>query len=108
MRQPSTPFDTIESAHEFFALLSATITEAKQDVTTDVKRERTDGDRRRLEALRVAVYNLERLEYHLTRSKRILNDLRTLRRLLLNERGAVTPANAFAVPSNGGRAHAAD
>ena len=47
MKQPSTPFDTIESAHEFFALLSATISDAKQEVTSDVKRERTDGDRRR-------------------------------------------------------------
>ncbi|MGH9521226.1 MAG: hypothetical protein ACRD3E_01700 [Terriglobales bacterium] len=108
MNQPSTPFDTIESAHEFFELLSATIADAKQEVTSDVKRERTDGDRRRLEALRVAVYNLERLEYHLTRSKRILNDLRTLRRLLLQERLLTPSKNAFPVPANGGRAHAAD
>jgi hypothetical protein len=108
MNQASTPFDTVESAHEFFELLSATIAEAKQEVTADVKRERTDGDRRRLEALRVAVYNLERLEYHLVRSKRILNDLRSLRRLLLQERGFKVEASTFSVPTNGGRAHAAD
>lgn len=108
MRQASTPFDTVESAHEFFELLSATIAEAKQEVTADVKRERTDGDRRRLEALRVAVYNLERLEYHLVRSKRILNDLRSLRRLLLQERLLTPTKDAFPTPVNGGRAHAAD
>lgn len=108
MIQRSTPFDTVESAHEFLALLSVSIAEAKQDVTADVKKERTDGDRRRLEALRVAVYNLERLEYHLTRSKRILNDLRSLRRLLLQERGLQPASASFPVPSNGGRASAAD
>ena len=108
MRQPTTPFDTVESAHEFLTLLSTTIAEAKQEVTADVKKERTEGDRRRLEALRVAVYNLERLEYHLTRSSRILNDLRSLRRLLLQERMPAAAANTFAVPANGGRAHAAD
>ena len=108
MRQSRTPFDTVESAHEFLALLSATISEAKQEVTADVKLERGAPDRRRLEALRVAVYNLERLEYHLVRSKRILNDLRSLRRLLLQERELKPSSNAFPVPVNGGRAHAAD
>lgn len=108
MSQQTTPFDTVESAHEFLALLAATIAEAKQEVTTDVKKERTEGDRRRLEALRVAVYNLERLEYHLTRSSRILNDLRSLRRLLLQERGTSVGVRTFAVPANGGRANAAD
>ena len=108
MNQPSTPFDTIESAQEFLVLLSATIAESKQEVTADVKRERTDGNRRRLEALRVAVYNLERLEYHLLRSKRLLNDLRSLRRLLLQERLLNHATDRFPVPANGGRAHAAD
>jgi hypothetical protein len=41
---------------------------------------------RRLDALRVAAYNVEKLEFHLSRSTRILNDLRSLRRLLFEER----------------------
>jgi hypothetical protein len=31
-------------------------------------------------------YKLDRLKYHLDNSRRLLNDLRTLRRLLLGER----------------------
>lgn len=38
----------------------------------------------------MALYNLEKLEVHLSRSSRILNDLRTLRRLLFEERAAGT------------------
>jgi len=33
-------------------------------------------------------YNLAKLEGHITTSRRILNDLRTLRRVLLSERKA--------------------
>jgi hypothetical protein len=39
-----------------------------------------------LDALRIALDNLEKLELHVNRSSRILNDLRSLRRLLFEER----------------------
>ena len=108
MNQPATPFDTIESAHEFLTLLSLTIAEAKREVTDDVKRERSGNARRRLDALRMAVYNLERLEFHLNKSARLLNDLRSLRRLLFQERGAPTTVVAFHQPGNGKTSAAAD
>jgi hypothetical protein len=38
---------------------------------------------RRLDALQIVAHKLETLELHLTKSRRILNDLRFLRRLLL-------------------------
>jgi hypothetical protein len=38
-----------------------------------------------LQALRLVDYKLHRLEHHLTVSGRMLNDLRRLRRLLLDE-----------------------
>ena len=107
MNQPSTPFDTIESAHEFLTLLSVTIADAKREVTDDVKRERSGTARRRLDALRMAVYNLERLEFHLNKSARLLNDLRSLRRLLFQERGAPAVV-AFHQPGNGKTSAAAD
>ena len=47
-------------------------------------RERAD---RRKEALLLVSFNLAKLNLHVTTSRRILNDLRTLRRLLLAERG---------------------
>lgn len=80
------PFDSIESAHDFVILLSQTVMETKREIDTDIQRESNGNTNRRLEALRIASYSLERLEAHLNRSRRILNDLRTLRRLLFQER----------------------
>ena len=76
------PFESIESAHDFFHLLSEEVLEAKQEVDADLQRESALPSSRRLDALRVASYGLERLEAHVIRSSRILNDLRSLRRLL--------------------------
>jgi hypothetical protein len=80
------PFETIESAHDWLALLSENVAEAQQELDLDIQRESGTNTSRRLDALRMARYNLEKLELHLSRSTRILNDLRTLRRLLFEER----------------------
>lgn len=78
-------FDSIESAHEFVTLLAATVMEAKQELEEDVRREEVNPSRR-LDALRVALHSLKKLELDINRSRRLLNDLRTLRRLLFEER----------------------
>ena len=82
------PFDSIESAHEFVALLVETVHEAKRDVEADVQLESSSQFPRRLDALRTALYCMEKLELHMNTSRRILNDLRSLRRLLFEERTA--------------------
>src|SRR5262249_19291673 len=83
------PFGTLESAHDFVALLAAAVSQAKAELQVDVDRESANVDlSRRVEALRMALYNVEKLEVHLSRSSRILNDLRTLRRLLFEKRAA--------------------
>ena len=88
--QTDDPFGTLESAHDFVALLAAAVTQAKAELRVDVDRESASADlSRRVEALRMALYNVEKLEVHLSRSSRILNDLRTLRRLLFEERERV-------------------
>ena len=84
-RQPETPFDSLESAHEYVRLLIEAITDARKDVAADVAANEAKPDRR-LEAVRLVQYKLEKLEAHLQSSSRLLNDLRTLRRLLLEER----------------------
>lgn len=81
-------FESLESAHDFVALLADTVAEARQELEGDVRRESTDS--RRLDALRIALYDLDKLEVHIARTSRILNDLRSLRRLLFEER---MPAN---------------
>ena len=82
------PFDSIESAHDFVTLLAATIGDAKRDLEADIDREAAQDASRRLEALRLALYNLEKLERYMHGSRRVLNDLRTLRRLLFQERNS--------------------
>lgn len=86
------PFQSIESAHDFVALLAKAIVEARRELEVDIEREAGLKPSRRLDALRVALYNLEKLELNMNRSRRILNDLRTLRRLLFDERTR-TPAS---------------
>jgi len=80
------PFDSIENAHEFMTLLAQTVFETKLEIEADVARESSSHFPRRAEALKLTLYTLTRLEFHMDRSRRILNDLRTLRRLLFEER----------------------
>jgi hypothetical protein len=81
----NTPFDTIESAQEFLALLREAVEDARNNADTDIM-EADPRSARRLDALRLVVYKLEKLDHHVKASCRLLNDLRTLRRLLLEER----------------------
>ncbi len=84
--KPETPFDNIESAQQFVELLIEAIEESRRDVNADIAR--ADGNRleRQKQALQLVSDNLVKLSQHMTTSLRILNDLRTLRRLLLEER----------------------
>jgi hypothetical protein len=84
--QPETPFDTIEGSHEYVALLAESLDEARRDVEAEIAEAEREGADRRKEALLLVSYNLAKLNLHITTSRRILNDLRTLRRLLLSER----------------------
>jgi hypothetical protein len=85
-----TPFDSIESSHEYVALLAETIEEVRQDVAIQIARAGEENADRRKEALQLVSYHLGKLSAHMVSSRRILNDLRTLRRLLLDERKAAS------------------
>jgi hypothetical protein len=93
--QSDTPFDSIESAHSFVALLAKAVAETRRDVEADVQRETGTKAPRRLDALRITLYNLKKLELHMSQSRRILNDLRSLRRLLLDERTSAAVKSAM-------------
>lgn len=82
----ATPFDTIESAHDFVMLLSEVVEQAKQEVDKDLQLEANFKSTRHRDALLIASYNLTKLQMHMKNSGRILNDLRSLRRLLYAER----------------------
>ena len=81
-----TAFESIESAQEYLSLLAQTVLEAKQEIESDISSKGSSEKTRRVEALRTVLYNLEKLDRHLKASRRLLNDLRTLRRLLHQER----------------------
>jgi hypothetical protein len=87
-------FDSIESSHEYIVMLSEAIAEALADVKTDIALADSDHAARRMQALQLVSFNLSKLNSHLTSSRRILNDLRTLRRLLLEERRMVRRTGA--------------
>lgn len=81
-----TPFDNIESSHEYVRLLADAVAEALSEVEADIALASTEGADRRREALQLVHFNLTKLKGQMSSSRRILNDLRTLRRLLLDER----------------------
>ena len=103
---PETPFDNIESAQEYMTLLAQAVEEAIASIEEECALAVSDKAARREEALRMVAFKLTKLDGHFKESRKILNDLRTLRRLLLAERrkaardpekGAVAPPD----PSRG-------
>lgn len=84
--QSETPFDNIESSHAYVALLAEAVEEAIADVDADIAVASSDHELRRKQALQLVRFKLDKLQAHMQSSRRVLNDLRTLRRLLLNER----------------------
>ena len=91
---PETPFDSIEGSHEYVALLAEALAEARRDVEAEVAAAERDHADRRKEALLLVSFNLAKLHLHIASSRRILNDLRTLRRLLLAERQGLVESDA--------------
>lgn len=88
-----TPFDNIESSHEYVSLLAEAIHEAMASIDEEIALATAEGAQRREEALKLVAFKLAKLKDNVTQSGRILNDLRTLRRLLLAERrGRSLPA----------------
>jgi hypothetical protein len=82
----TTPFDSIESSHDHVRMLGQAIDDAVCQIEEDIRIATANGATRRVEALRLAAYKLTLLRGHFVSSRRLLNDLRTLRRLLLGER----------------------
>jgi hypothetical protein len=86
-----TPFDSVENAHQYIQLLVEAISEAKSEIEADLATAIKAKSERRIEALRIVLFKLNKLEQNLTNSSVLLNDLRSLRRLLLDERPDPAP-----------------
>jgi hypothetical protein len=81
-----TPFDNIESAEQFVELLIEAIKESRRDVDGEIALAEANRSGRSKKALQLVSANLAKLNQHMITSRRILNHLKTLRRLLLQER----------------------
>ena len=90
--QPETPFDSIEGALEYVSMLADSVEEARGEIAAELQETRRQArDGRQADALRIVAYKLDRLSEHAQSSRRLLNDLRMLRRLLLDERRPMPP-----------------
>ena len=83
-----TPFEDIESAYEYLSLLREAVLESRNTVQADIDAQQEGSWPRRIAALRLVLYKLDKVEEHVKASSRLLNDLRSLRRLLQDERHA--------------------
>lgn len=93
-----TSFGSIEAAHEYVGLLVEAVREAQQEIEEDLRQARGSRAARREQALQLVARKLDRLDVHLATSRRLLNDLRMLRRLLLDERGDAWTGAGIAAP----------
>jgi hypothetical protein len=85
-RDVSRAFESIESAHEFIVVLEEAIIEAVRDVQDHIDKAAEGRDERQTHALNLAMFKLNQLSVQMHKSRRNLNDLRTIRRLLFGER----------------------
>jgi hypothetical protein len=83
------PFDSIESAQDFMQILGEMILETMKELSLQRQASLRVEETRRAQAIELAEFKLKTLNTHVQKSRRVLNDLRSLRRLILNER---TPA----------------
>lgn len=93
-------FDSIESAHEYVGLLCDAVDEASATISGELGSPVVSPHKRQIDALRLVDYKLKALRHHLVTSRLLLNDLRTLRRYMFEERktpeAVGTPASADA------------
>jgi hypothetical protein len=89
-------FDSIESAQDFMKVLADTILDSMKDLNHDQHAATQEGRLRQAQAIHLAIFKLKTLGCHVHKSRIILNDLRTLRRLILNERQSRDHAQAAA------------
>ena len=80
------PFDSIESAQDYMTLLAETILDVMKELNDEHRRALQEKQDRRGRAIELATYKLKMLNCYVHKSRRALNDLRMIRRLILNER----------------------
>ena len=88
MDREKAAFNSIESAHEFLALLGETIDEALAEVQQEMTACELRQQQRQVDAWRVVHFTATKLGTHISTSRRLLNDLRSLRNLMQRRESA--------------------
>jgi hypothetical protein len=88
------PFESLESTHEYIRLLTEVLAESRTSIEGEMQLASDQKKERRLEALQLVIFKLNSLDDHMKRSLRLLNDLRSLRRMLLGERQSAASATS--------------
>lgn len=101
---PGNPFQSIEGTQEFLFLMLESIRETAANIAAEEIERREAGQDRHADALRLIQYKLDRLQWHTSQSGRLLNDLRSLRRLLYGERDSGTVVGERAASDPGDQA----
>ncbi len=70
-------------------VLASTVLETMGELRRDQDVALREGEQRKAQAIGLAIYKLKTLGCYVHKSRRTLNDLRMLRRLILNERLSV-------------------
>jgi hypothetical protein len=84
-----TPFENIEGALEYVTCLLDACRVAQTQVEVEIGSVTEGRPSRKLDALKLVDYKLQRLASHLVKSELLLKDLRRLRRIILDERHSV-------------------
>ena len=79
-------FDSIESAQDFMKVLADIVLDSMKDLDTVRQTALREGQPRQAQAIELAIFKLKTLNCHVYKSRILLNDLRTVRRLIMNER----------------------
>jgi hypothetical protein len=86
-REPVPTFDSLEDAYEYVSRLREALDEAYGTIVeATAEAQQVEGAARRVDALQIVDFKLNQLRQHMLASLILLNDLRTLRRLLQGER----------------------
>ena len=80
------PFDSIESAQDFMEILAEMALDAVKELNEQHRDAVSQEQDRRAQAISLALLKLKNLNCHIFKCRRALNDLRLIRRLIVDER----------------------
>lgn len=83
------PFDSIESAQDFMEILADMVLDAVKELNEQHHEALKEGQDRRAQAISLALLKLKNLNCSIFKCRRALNDLRLLRKLIVDERETV-------------------